>query len=183
MKIPRFMLPWAFAFTSIYPTTSPAQGRDTTPPVVTPPKMPLEKQMAKPAPTGIDHGMVQTPAPLPGEAAQTKPKKQPPPSGAAVDDGEKAAYEEKTLAKLGRLSSEIHDLRAKSEALTGRRRAAARESIRTASGNRVVALTKLEHLSSAGEAGWERLKPSVDQAMRDLEAAVNRARTYTSLAH
>lgn len=143
-----------------------AQAARPTPAVVEPPPMPSERQMAKPAPMTGDAGMV-------GPDRSTR-----------ADSDQSAAkerYEDEKLARLAELNTQIADLRTKAQSLRGREKDAAMAPLRTAAGNRVVAITKLQHLYAAPPEVWLRFKPAVDRAFADLESAVQR--TKAILAH
>lgn len=129
--------------------------------VIPAPAMPSEQKMAKPAPPTGDSGIV------------VEPKQQ---ASESQDE-----YVERMLAALTASSSEIKDLRQRIAKLSPEVKKAAMPSLRTASGNRVAALTKLQGLAAANARTWNEKKPSVEAAFRDLHQAI--ARTRTVLGH
>jgi hypothetical protein len=75
-------------------------------------------------------------------------------------------------------ADEIALLRSRGESLEGKKGKAFRESLRTASGNRSIARTKLNQLVRASSADFDKLKTGVERAFADLEGSVARVRSY-----
>lgn len=128
--------------------------------VVSPPRMPVESQMVIPAPHVGDGSIVGRPTPV----------------GESQDE-----FVDRMIARLQEESTAIKDLRARISDLTPAERKLAMPSLRTASGNRVVALSKLEGLAEANALTWSERKPAVERAFQDLRAAIERTRG--ALAH
>jgi hypothetical protein len=75
-------------------------------------------------------------------------------------------------------ADEIALLRSRGESLEGKKAKAFRESLRTVSGNRSIARTKLNQLIRASSADFDKLKTGVERAFADLDSSVARVRSY-----
>jgi hypothetical protein len=75
-------------------------------------------------------------------------------------------------------ADELALLRSRGENLQGKKAKAFRESLRTASGNRSKARTKLNQLIRGQSADFDKLKTGVERAFADLDSSIARMRSY-----
>lgn len=75
-------------------------------------------------------------------------------------------------------ADEITRLQSLGENLQGKKGKAFRESLRTASGNRSIARTKLNQLVRGSSADFDKLKTGVERAFTDLDSSIARVRSY-----
>jgi hypothetical protein len=147
------------------------QAQDPLPP--DPPQVKLPKKprvLPAPTPTGAP---TFTPAPPPEPIAEpTRPQ----PSGPKTV--EQRSYESAMQTRWKAAADEITLLRSRGESLEGKKGKAFRESLRTASGNRSIARTKLNQLVRASSADFDKFKTGVERAFADLDNSVARVRSY-----
>jgi hypothetical protein len=82
------------------------------------------------------------------------------------------------LTRWKATADEIASLKVRGENLQGKKGKAFRESLRTASGNRSMARTKLNQLIRGSSADFDKLKTGVERAFADLDNSVARVRSY-----
>lgn len=147
------------------------QAQDQLPPEA-PQVRPLPKKpKVFPKPTPIPRPSPQfTPAPAP------EPTTRPQPSGPKT--AEQKAYESAMQARWKAAADEIALLRSRGESLQGKKGKAFRESLRTASGNRSMARTKLSQLVRGSSADFDKFKSGVEKAFADLDTSIERVRSY-----
>lgn len=117
------------------------------------------------------------PAPMPPlEPSRPEPFVQPEAPGPKT--AEQKAYESTMQTRWTSAADAIVALKSEVESVQGPRQKAFRESLRTASGNRSMAKTKLNQLIRAPSADFDKLKTGVDRAFEDLDAAIQRARSH-----
>jgi hypothetical protein len=75
-------------------------------------------------------------------------------------------------------ADEIALLKERGETLQGKKGKAFRESLRTASGNRSMAKTKLNQLVRGSSADFDKFKKGVERAFTDLDNSIVRMRSY-----
>jgi hypothetical protein len=158
------------------PPTQPQAGQGQTQdqlPPGTPQGRPLPKKpkvlprpTSSPTPTPTF-----TPAPVPEE-----PPVRPQPSGPKTT--EQRAYESAMQARWKKAADEIISLKSRGEAFQGNKGKAFRESLRTASGNRSMARTKLTQLVRGSSADFDKLKTGVERAFTDLDTSIAKVRSY-----
>jgi hypothetical protein len=75
-------------------------------------------------------------------------------------------------------ADEIAQLRTQVDKVDSKKQKAFRDSLRTASGNRSIARTKLNQLVTGSSADWDKRKTLVERAFTDLDNSIKRARAY-----
>jgi hypothetical protein len=156
------------------------QGQDQLPPE--PPQVKLPKKPGffptpTPAPTPTP-----TPAAVPTFIPAPPPDPIPEPTTRPQSSGPKTAeqksYESAMQTRWKTAADEIALLKSRGESLQGKKGKAFRESLRTASGNRSIARTKLNQLVRAPSADFDKLKTGVERAFTDLDNSIARVRSY-----
>jgi hypothetical protein len=159
---------------TVQPQTGQGQTQDQLPPdasQVRPlPKKP--KVFPKPTPPP-DPAPAFTPAPPP---VPEEPIVRPQPSGPKTT--EQRSYESAMQNRWKTAADEIALLRSRGESLQGKKGKAFRESLRTASGNRSMARTKLNQLIRGSSADFDKLKTGVERAFSDLDTSIAKVRSY-----
>ncbi|HET9241649.1 MAG TPA: hypothetical protein VFO10_30560 [Oligoflexus sp.] len=139
------------------------------PPQVKLPKKPRVFPTPTPTPTSTF-----TPAPAPSPIPE--PTTRPQPSGPKTS--EQRSYESAMQTRWKTAADEIALLKSRGESLQGKKGKAFRESLRTASGNRSMARTKLNQLVRGSSADFDKLKTGVERAFADLDTSIARVRSY-----
>jgi flagellar motility protein MotE (MotC chaperone) len=97
---------------------------------------------------------------------------------AAAASGEKQQYEEKIEAQLKELDREIANLKERAVKQSKATRKDLDQSLTELEVKREVLRVKLEKLRNESEAAWKDMKPGIEAAMDDLEAAYRRAASH-----
>jgi len=84
-------------------------------------------------------------------------------------------YQEKTEAGLRELNRKIDSLNAKASKQTEEVRKELDRQLADLDQKRAVAQRQFERLKNSSQEAWRDMKPGIDSAMRDLEAAYRRA--------
>lgn len=152
------------------------QPQDQLPPEAPQVKLPKKPRvLPSPAPT-------RTPTPAPTFTPAPPPEPTPEPITRPQPSGpktvEQRSYESAMQTRWKTAADEIALLKSRGESLQGKKGKAFRESLRTASGNRSIARTKLNQLVRAQSADFDKLKTGVERAFADLDNSIVKVRSY-----
>ncbi|WP_141733342.1 hypothetical protein [Oligoflexus tunisiensis] len=148
----------------------PSQGQ---PPPRKPKVFPRKTSVPKPTPVPTPAFTPAPPPPPPPEPEPVAPRK---PAGPKTV--QQKIYEADMQTRWSAAADEIAQLRSQVSKLEGKKQKAFRESLRTASGNRSIARTKLNQLVAGSSADWDKRKTLVERAFNDLDNSIKRARAH-----
>jgi hypothetical protein len=99
------------------------------------------------------------------------------PASRSKEMPEKEAYEKSMKERLGKLGSQLDELKEKADAKKGRAEAEMKVHLADAEKKRQAAVRKLEELRQASKDSWEKFSAEAEKAATDFEQAFERAKT------
>ncbi len=151
------------------PVSPPPSGqtgdKDTRPGNL--PEKPVELPNPIPTPPYANEPPEPEPTSYPSESKAQGPR-----------SSERINYETTMTDRLQQLAREIAQLETLRSKVKDSNKKLFESSMRTAAGNRSVARTKLKQMTNADANNWQALKPNLERALKNLQSAVQRARSH-----